>query len=418
MADAMEQFLSRLHHPSLAQIDLKLDRMLRLLSMLGNPHRKLPPVIHVAGTNGKGSLIAYLKAMFEAAGLRVHVYTSPHLVEFRERIVMQGKMIENAQVQQIATYVARVLEQQPATFFEATTALAFLAFAQKQADVLLLEVGVGGRLDATNVIDKPILTAITPVAMDHMEYLGDTLEKIASEKAGIIKKNVPCVVGRQSAQAAAVVEKEAKSLGAPLSRLGHEWRVENHRYVSATKNIALNPSLAGEHQYDNAATAIACIEALPQFNITDEHIAKGLASAVWPARLQKLTQGKYAAMIDAPLWLDGGHNPQGGEVLGAWLAAQPGEKYLICGMVQGKDAKGFLEHLAPHANALYGITIPDEPNAQRADSIAQAAAELGLEAHAAASVEMALQTIKSRAKTPYLVCICGSLYLAGKVLAQ
>lgn len=417
MADAIEQFLNRLHHPALAQIDLKLDRMVRLLSMLGNPQKKLPPIIHVAGTNGKGSLIAYLKAIFEAAGLRVHVYTSPHLVEFRERIVLNGKMIENAQVQQLATHVARMLEQQPATFFEATTALAFLAFAQKQADVLLLEVGVGGRLDATNVIDKPILTAITPVAMDHMEYLGDTIEKIAGEKAGIIKKDVPCVIGRQSVQATGVLEAEAAKIGAPISRMNHQWRVENHRYISASKNIALNPSLAGEHQYDNAATAVACIEQLPQFGISDEHITQGLANAVWPARLERLTKGKYAAMIDAPLWLDGGHNPQGGEVLGAWLSQQQVEKYLICGMVQGKDAKGFLEHLAPHATALYAISIPDEPNTQKPETLAAAAKELGMEAYAATSIEMALQTIKSRAKTPYLVCICGSLYLAGKVLA-
>jgi len=420
MADPIELFLNRLHHPSLAQIDLKLDRMQRLLSMLGNPQRRLPPIIHVAGTNGKGSLIAYLKAIFEAAGLRVHVYTSPHLVEFRERILLSGKMIENAQIQQLASHLARMLEQQPATFFEATTALGFLAFAQKPADILLLEVGVGGRLDATNVIEKPILTAITPIAMDHMEYLGETLELIAGEKAGIIKNNTPCVVGRQAPEAAEVLAKKAAELNAPLIRMGAEWSVENHHYISATKNIPLNPSLAGEHQFDNAATAIACIEALPQFGITDAQIAQGLASAVWPARLQKLTSGKYVGMLPAgtPLWLDGGHNPQGGEVLGNWLAAQTNvEKYLICGMIQGKDSKGFLSPIAPHATTLYAIDIPEESTSQKAAAIATSALELGLEAHPAASLEIALQTIASRAKTPYIVCICGSLYLAGKVLA-
>jgi len=416
MADPIEQFLNRLHHPSLAQIDLGLDRMLRLLSMLGNPHKRLPPVIHVAGTNGKGSLIAYLKAIFEAAGLRVHVYTSPHLVEFRERIVLNGKMIENAEVQRLATHLARILEQQPATFFEATTALAFLAFAQKPADVLLLEVGVGGKLDATNVIDKPILTAITPIAMDHMEYLGDTIQKIAGEKAGIMKKDVPCVVGRQSPEVMAVLE--AQTVGATLSRLGHEWNMQDHSYISPTLTLTLTPALAGEHQFDNAATAVACVEQLKQFNITEEHIAQGLQNAVWPARLERLTKGRYAAMIDAPLWLDGGHNPQGGEVLGAWLSQQNVEKYLICGMVQGKDAKGFLEHIAPHATALYAIAIPEEATSQKPETLAASAAQLGLEAQVAASIEIALRSIAERAKKPYLVCICGSLYLAGKVLAQ
>ena len=420
MADVMEQFLSRLHHPMLANIDLKLERMQRLLSLLHNPQRRLPPVIHVAGTNGKGSLIAYLKAIFEAAGLRVHVYTSPHLVQFRERIVVQGKMIENAQIENIMKHVAPILAQQPATFFEATTALAFLAFAEKPADILLLETGLGGRLDATNVIEKPALTAIAPISFDHMEYLGDTLAKIAGEKAGIIKKNVACVVGRQVLEAAEVLDKKAAELGAPLFRLGQEWRVENHRYVSKRRDVALAPVLVGEHQYDNAATAVACIENLPQFSISDAQIAQGLANASWPARLQKLTHGGYIQHVPdgCELWLDGGHNAQGGEVLAAWLASRPElEKYLICGMVRGKDSAGFLAPVAKYTKALYAITIPEEATSQSADMLAGAARGVGLEAHVAASIEIALQTIGERAKTPSIICICGSLYLAGKVLA-
>jgi len=420
MTDPMELFLNRLHHPTLAQIDLKLDRMLRLLSLLGNPHKRIPPVIHVAGTNGKGSLIAYLKAIFEAAGLRVHVYTSPHLVQFRERIVLDGKMIENAQVTSLANHVARLLEQQPATFFEATTALAFLAFAQKPADVVLLETGVGGRLDATNVIDKPLLTAITPVALDHMEYLGDTIAKIAGEKAGIIKKNVPCVIGRQSPEAAAVLAEKAQGLDAPLYRLGQEWRVENHHYISPAKNIALAPSLAGEHQFDNAATAIACIEQLPQFAITDAHIAQGLAHAVWPARLQKLKAGPYLDILPGgiELWLDGGHNQQGADVFAEWLGTQNRPAYIICGMISGKDSDGYMRVLAGKVRGVYAITIPNESTSKKAEEIAASAAKAGLPAKVVPSIEAALAEIAQAAPQSALVAIAGSLYLAGFVLQK
>lgn len=418
MADPIEQFLNRLHHPSLAQIDLKLDRMLRLLSMLGNPHKRLPPVIHVAGTNGKGSLIAYLKAIFEAAGLRVHVYTSPHLVEFRERIVVAGTMIENAQVQQLAGHVAKILEQQPATFFEATTALAFLAFAQKPADILLLETGVGGRLDATNVIDKPILTAITPISFDHMEYLGETLTRIAGEKAGIIKRGVPCVIGRQEAEAAAVLEAKAAELQAPLIRLGREWHVQNRQYVSPTKIMLLTPALAGEHQFDNAATAVACIEQLPQFAIHDGHIAHGLASAVWPARLQKLQAGpcRQQLPVGMELWLDGGHNAQGGEVLAAWLAAQDKPVYMVCGMVGKKDSDGYMQAIAPHVKGLWAVAIPQEKDSKKPEEVAASAVKAGIAAKVAPSIEQAMGSIAREAPHSALVLIAGSLYLAGFIL--
>ncbi|MEQ1790441.1 MAG: Mur ligase family protein, partial [Rickettsiales bacterium] len=284
MSADIERFLKQLQHPLLAGIDLSLDRMLRLLSMLRNPHKRLPPVIHVAGTNGKGSLIVYLQAIFEAAGYRVHRYTSPHLVHFSERILLQGKPIENAALEKLFRHLAPMLQQQQVTFFEAVTVAAFVAFSEKPADILLLETGLGGRLDATNVIDKPLLTAITPISMDHTEYLGETIAKIAAEKAGIIKRGVPCVVGRQGfSEVTDLIKEKADSLDAALFSLGQDWNVENHHYISNTRNILLTPSLVGEHQYDNAATAVACIERLPQFNISDEHIQIGLKNAVWPA---------------------------------------------------------------------------------------------------------------------------------------
>lgn len=415
MSDPVEAFLNRLHHPMLAQIDLSLERMHRLLGMLGSPQKRLPPVVHVAGTNGKGSLLANLKAILEAAGYRVHRYTSPHLIRFRERIVLAGKEIENNYLESIVRHVAPVLQQQPATFFEATTAIAYLAFAEKPADILLLETGLGGRLDATNVIDKPLLTAITPISFDHTEYLGDTLEKIAAEKAGIIKKNVACVIGRQEAAAQAILEARAKELNAPLYRIAKEWSHKNGIYTSAKRTVTFKPSLVGDYQYDNAATAIACLDQLTHFSVTDAHITEGLSNVVWPARLQQLASP--APGIE--LWLDGGHNPQGGEVLARWLATQKDKEiHLICGMVKGKDAKSFLAPMAPNVKTLYAITIPDEANSQSADSLAKTAAGLGMEATAAASVENALQTITQRAKTPAIICICGSLYLAGKVLAR
>lgn len=422
MRDPIDEFLNRLQHPLMVGIDLSLERMARLLAAIGNPQNRLPPVIHVAGTNGKGSLIAYLTAIFAAAGYRVHRYTSPHLVWFRERIVLQGKEIENEALIQLFRHISPILAQHQATFFEAATAAAFLAFADKPADILLLETGMGGRLDATNVISKPILTAITPIALDHCEYLGNTIAKIAAEKAGIIKRGVPLIVGRQCAEALAVLEQKAENLNVPISRLGIEWQVENHHYISATKNLLLMPSLAGEHQFDNAATAVACVEQLPQFKISDEHIKQGLASAFWQARLQYLTNHPYTKFLPdgAQLWLDGGHNPQGGEVLGAWLAeqAKTHEIYLICGMMKGKDSKEFLQHLAPSVKYLSAISIPFEKDAQNPIAIAEAATAVGIEADTHDDIEKSLQNIAVRAKTPCIVCICGSLYLAGKVLAK
>ncbi len=421
--DQIEAFLNKLQHPLLAGIDLSLDRMHRLLGMLGSPHKRLPPVIHVAGTNGKGSLLAYLHAIFDAAGMKAHRYTSPHLLQFRERILIQGKMVENAYLETLMKHLASVLEKQPATFFEATTALAFLAFAEKPADVLLLETGMGGRLDATNVIDKPLVTAITPISLDHTEYLGNTVALIAAEKAGIIKKRVPCVIGRQVTAAMDVLEKQAALMDAPLMRLGHEFKIERSGdallYSSLKRELELKPSLPGPFQFDNAASAIACIDAVDTLSISTEFIIEGLAKTQWPARLQHLTEHPYNKMLPGGfgLYLDGGHNPQGGQMLADWCAEQKGEVYLICGMVQNKDSKAFLQPVSKHVKALYAVSIPGESMGKSPSDVQSAAKSVGIEAEIAPSVEIALQTIAQRAKTPATVCICGSLYLAGKVLA-
>ncbi len=423
MADAVEHFLNRLHHPALAGIDLSLDRMMRLLIMLGSPHKRLPPVIHVAGTNGKGSLLANLHAIFTAAGLRVHRYTSPHLVHFRERILLNGVPIEDKRLEPILRHMATILTQQPATFFEATTAAAFLAFAEQKADILLLETGLGGRLDATNVIDTPVLTAITPISFDHCEYLGHTLSAIAGEKAGILRKATACVVGKQEEEAAQVIAAAAQKLGAPLYRFGREWEWSQKSgqtvYHSSTRTLAFSPALAGFHQLDNSAAAIACCDMLPQFSLSDAHITQGIASAVWPARLQRLASGAYASMLPSgmELWLDGGHNPAGGDVLAQWIKEQGKPCYLICGMSRNKDTAGYLRPLMPHVDMLYAVAIPEESQSQPPEQICMAAGSVGLQAEAFPTIEKALQTIAGHGKTPAIVCICGSLYLAGKVLA-
>lgn len=348
----------------------------------------------------------------------MHKYTSPHLVHFRERIVLGGRDIEEAHILNIVKHVSLQLQSQPATFFEATTAIAFLAFAEKPADVLLLETGMGGRLDATNVIEKPILTAITPIAMDHTEYLGKTIAAIAGEKAGILKRDVPCVIGRQETEAAEVLAEKAALLDAPLYRYGREWQRTHGEYKSAKRQMHFVPSLAGNYQYDNSATAIACLDMLPQFKVTDAQIAEGIASVNWPARLQHITSGTLSALAAGhELWLDGGHNPQGGQVLAEWMAQQKRHIHVICGMMKGKDAKAYLAHIAPYVQSFYAVAIPNESGSHSPASLASEAKALSMDAHEAGSVEKALQTIASHAKNPSIICICGSLYLAGHVLS-
>jgi dihydrofolate synthase/folylpolyglutamate synthase len=421
-SDRILERLGRLH-PKL--IDLSLVRVERLLAALGNPQDALPPVVHVAGTKGKGSTVATMRACLEAAGYRVHAYISPHLVWFHERIRLAGRLIEEERLIALLEECERANRDAPITFFEITTAAAFLAFVRTPADIVLLEVGLGGRLDATNVVRRPAVTAITPVSLDHQAFLGDTVGAIAGEKAGILKPEVTAVIAPQSSEAAAVIEARAAAVSAPLYRARHEWRCEasgaGMRYEGERWCLDLPlPSLIGAHQVVNAGTAIACLERLSEFTIPTEAIADGLRHIDWPARLQLL---RYGPLVDAvppdwELWLDGGHNPLAGEVLGDVTAGwRDRPLYLVVGMMNTKDAAGFVAPLANHAGALWAVTIPGEKNALPAEAIATAAASVGLRAQTADSVLAAIRDIPVHDGNGR-VLICGSLYFAGKVLAE
>jgi dihydrofolate synthase/folylpolyglutamate synthase len=425
---ATDRVLTRLMQLHPKKIDLSLGRIEHLLAALGNPHEAVPPAIHLAGTNGKGSTVATLRACLEAAGYRVHVYTSPHLVRFHERIRLAGQLIGEDALLALLEECERANEGLPITFFEITTAAAFLAFARVPADIVLLETGLGGRLDATNLLRRPAVTAITPISLDHQAFLGDTVAAIAGEKAGILKPGVPAVIGPQPDDAAAIIAARAAAISAPLYRWQKEWRCDpkdkggaGMRYEGRRWNLDLPlPSLAGAHQIANAGTAIACLEQLSGFSLPASAIAQGLRHIDWPARLQRLTRGPLVDMLPAgsELWLDGGHNPAAGEVLGeiaSFWRDRP--LYLIVGMLNTKDAGGFLAPLARHARALDAVTIPGEENPHPAAQIAAAARGVGIAAREAVSVEAALRDIISRAE-PGRVLICGSLHLAGTVLAK
>jgi dihydrofolate synthase / folylpolyglutamate synthase len=421
---AAEQALARLGQLHPKRIDLSLGRIERLLVQLGDPQDKLPPVIHVAGTKGKGSTVATMRACLEAAGYRVHSYTSPHLVRFNERIRVAGTLIGDAMLAAILEECERVNAGAEITFFEVTTVAAFLAFSRVPADVVLLEVGMGGRLDTTNVVKHPVVTAITPVSLDHVAFLGDTVAAIAGEKAGILKPGAPAVVAPQVAEAEAVIEARATSVGAPLFRAGHEWRCEQvgdaMRYEGERWRLELPlPSLLGAHQVLNAGTAIACLEKLSGFTLPSPAIANGLRDIDWPARLQLLRHGPLVEMMSAwELWLDGGHNPAAGAVLGP-VVAEWGDKplFLVVGMLNTKDAAGFLSPMAPYARGLQAVTIPEEENPLPASAIAAAAHLVGLPAQEANSVEDALKAIAGEAKNGRIL-ICGSLHFAGVVLRE
>lgn len=404
-------------HPKV--IDLTLNRVWTLLDALDNPERTLPPVIHIAGTNGKGSTQAMIRAGLEAAGKSVHAYTSPHLARFHERIRLAGDLITEAHLTEVLDECYRANDGANITYFEITTCAAMLAFARTKADYTLLEVGLGGRLDATNVIDTPALTIITPVSMDHEGFLGDTLAKIAGEKAGIIKRGVPCVVGPQAEEAMDVIEAQAARLGAPLLADGQHWHVFEERgrliYQDETGLVDLDlPNLPGQHQIQNAGAAIA---ALRHLNMPEVAFEGAVQNAYWSARMQHL---KGTSLNDlAPqtdLWLDGGHNPAAGEALSAHLRSLPKRPtHLICGMLNTKDVRGYMRPLAGIADHLTAISIPGEINTLSAEDTEKAAKHVGLIADQADSVETALRQIAA-AEPQARVLICGSLYLAGHVL--
>ena len=427
MLDPLLERVMRLH-PRV--IDLGLERIERLLKALGSPERRLPPVVHVAGTNGKGSLVAYLRAMAEAAGYRVHVYTSPHLVRFNERIRVAGQLIADDELDEILTECEAANQERPITFFEITTAAAYLAFSRVPADLAVIEVGMGGLHDATNVV-QPVLSAITPIGYDHTGFLGDKLEGIAAEKAGILKRAVPAVIGRQREVSAGVIGQEATKLAAPLFRMGREWQVtptaSGFRYQSDLLALDLPPpALVGAHQIDNAATAVACVERLRagRFQIDDTAIARGLKSVDWPARLQKLERGP---LVDAlppgcEVWLDGGHNEDCGMVLAQQAAVWAREPaalplYLIFGMLTTKDAAGFLRPLARHARSARAVPIEGHSAYTPQEACARAA-EVGLDCAPANDIGEALEDLLAYQPAPMRILICGSLYVAGEVLAR
>ncbi|MFA5581120.1 MAG: folylpolyglutamate synthase/dihydrofolate synthase family protein [Paracoccaceae bacterium] len=404
-------------HPKV--IDLTLDRVWRLLAALGHPERDLPPVIHIAGTNGKGSTQAMIRAGLEAAGKRVHAYTSPHLARFHERIRLAGDLISEDALSALLAECEAANDGAPITYFEITTVAAILAFARTPADYTLLEVGLGGRLDATNVVERPALTVITPVSIDHTQFLGDTLPEITGEKAGIIKRGVPCIVGPQADDALDVIEARATRLGAPLLVHGQHWHVteERGRLVFQDEAGLLDlplPNLIGAHQVANAGAALAALRAL---DMGDTAFEAAVTRAEWPARMQRLRHGPLVdAAGNAEIWLDGGHNPAAGlAVAEALTRLPPRPTHLICGMLNTKDIAGFLRPLAAHAQSLHAVTIPGEAATLAAADTAAHARTIGLPAHVAESPAAAIAAIT--ATTPHArILICGSLYLAGQIL--
>ena len=416
----------RLLHPKL--IDLSLGRMRRLCAALGDPQRRFPPVIHVAGTNGKGSTVAFLRAMAEAAGLRVHVFTSPHLVRFAERIRLAGKLISDEHLAAVLETVEKANAGEPITFFEITTAAAFQAFSEVPADLILLEVGLGGSLDATNVIESPAVSVICPVDHDHREFLGDSITAIAGEKAGIIKRGRPVVTGWQNEEAFGVIEARARALGAPLTAMGRDFDAYHHagRLVLQTTDQVLDlpaPMMAGAHQFANAGVAAMAALTLDRPRLSEADVGHGIAKAKWPARMQRLTAGPLAARAraaGADLWLDGGHNPHAARALADALFALKGrdgrDAVLICGLLANKDAEGFFDAFRALNPRIIATAFSAEA-ASPPQRLVSAASAAGLKASAAESVEAALEQALAGEGPAPRVMICGSLYLAGDVLA-
>lgn len=422
-------YLEKLAERRPVLIDLGLDRMRAALDALGRPQDRLPPTIHVAGTNGKGSTCAYLRAMLEAADKSVHVYTSPHLVRFNERIVVAGREIDDERLIDALTRCDRAVGSGALTFFEATTAAAFLAFADTPADYLVLEVGLGGRLDATNVIAHPLATAITPIGFDHTQFLGDTLAAIAYEKGGIFRAGAPAVIGQQAPAARRMLEARAIEVGAPTFVQGADWDAFSisGRLIYQDEDGALDfgpPALAGVHQFANAGLAIAALRAA-NAPVSEEAISRGLANARWPARLQRLTEGPIVASARAAgafeVFLDGAHNPHAAYALAASLAAMNSARAVPLAMVVGmqatKDAANFFVPFKSLSPTIVAVQA-DHRGAASADEIVAAAARSGLSAITATSLSDAARVAAARAGGPARLIIAGSLYLAGEVLKE
>jgi len=415
-------------HPKI--IDLTLDRMMPLLAKLDHPHLRLPPVIHVAGTNGKGSLLAYLRAMLEAAGYRVHVYTSPHLVRFAERIRLAGQIIDEEDLSRFLTDCETANGDTPITYFEITTIAAFKAFAETEGDILLLETGLGGRFDATNVVAQPALTAITPISHDHADFLGTDLAGIAGEKAGIIKRDVPVIIGPQVPVALEVLEKTAETLASPTYIYGRDWFADpmedgwRYRNDGGVRTFPL-PALNGRHQIANAGTAIACLDRLKGFTVSDAAIAEGLQRVEWPGRMQRLTRGPLINSLPdhVEVWLDGGHNPAAATEIAAsfdeWNQKDRKPTFMVAGMLKTKDQTSFFRNLSPVIARGCCIAIPGEANTTPAEELAALARTSGIDAAAKPSLMAAMTALQDDLKrAPCRLLITGSLYLAGQVLRE
>jgi len=434
MATPVDAIVARLTELHPKRIDLSLDRVQRLLAALDHPEHKLPPVIHVAGTNGKGSTIAFLRAILEASGRRVHTYTSPHLVRFNERYRLgtlgEGRLVTDAELTATLEECERVNAGAPITVFEITTVVGMLLFARHAADVLLLEVGLGGRLDATNVVDHPLATIITRIAIDHTDFLGDTLAKIAQEKAGILKHNTPAIIAAQQRDALTAIERQAARLNAPLKIAGEDWIATEERgrlvYQDDAGLLDLPaPRLYGRHQFENAGLAIAALRSIKELKLPPSAYDNGMAKADWPARLQRLPQGRLVELAPSgsELWLDGGHNPDGGRAAAAALAdleervSRP--LVLIVGMLASKDCTGFLKNFTGLARRMIAVPIKSAEKGLSAEAVAAAARSIGLPATSRDNLDEALDAVsRLDLEPPPRILITGSLYLAGQVLRE
>lgn len=426
----LDQLLDQISGRRPKLIDLGLARVQAVLAALGSPEQKLPPTFHIAGTNGKGSTVAFLKAILEASGKSVHVYTSPHLVRFNERVVIAGHEISDEAFIDVLARCDEAAGDDPLSFFETLTCAAFLAFSETPADACIIEVGLGGRLDATNMLSAPAATLITPVAMDHQDYLGDTVADIAGEKAGIMKPFCPAIIGRQSPDALATILSIADQVGARTQVFASDWEVrqENGRLIyqdaDGLSDVAL-PRLNGAHQIDNAGLAIAALKAA-EIDVSDEVISKGLENVHWPARLHQLREGPLIEQInkagfEPEVWLDGGHNSHAAQAIAAFVAEieEKSSKplYMIFGMQANKDAVQYLSHFNSLAKIVVAVKA-DRDSAAEPLTLIDAAAQNGMMAVEANSIEDALVTITEMTQEPFRLLICGSLYLAGDVLRQ
>ncbi len=412
-------------------INLGLSRVYDLLTRLDNPHLKLPPTIHIAGTNGKGSTLAFLKAIFTESGLKIHSYTSPHLVNFNERIVLDGQEISDDFLNEILNECKKAAEKSPeikVTFFEGVTVAALLAFSRVPADLLLLETGMGGALDATNVLPQVLCSIITPIAFDHEEFLGKTLAKIAAEKGGIMKKNCPVIIAKQKKPALKILESQALKANCKTLIFGRDWKIKKQKpgflFNGFGRKISLNsPSLLGDHQIENASVAIAAALSQARFTITEEQINSALAKAFWPARLQKIIHGKFYRILpeNFQLYLDGSHNLQGADTIRNFLKSQKNKKiFVIFSMLKDKNCFGFLKKIASEIDYLVSVAIRDEPKSRKAEEILSIAKKIGIKATTAKNFDDAFRQIlsKKNANEENIILLCGSLYLAGDFLQQ